>query len=73
MARANFWPKITIRFVSDCGKQGFLYITGGNINGTIFKPGNLIVSIKITGAHALQPSTYTSKNLSYRDIHIHAE
>lgn len=49
IATANFWTKIIICFVNDCRKQGFLlYIIGGNVNGTKFKPGNLLLYIKIT-------------------------
>ena len=73
-ATANFWTKIIICFVSDVGKQGFLlYIIGGNVNGTKFKPRNLLLYIKITSAHALEPNTCISKNLSCRYTHPHAE
>lgn len=50
-----------------------LYIIGGNVNGTKFKPGNLLLYIKITSAHALEPNTHISKNLSCRYIYPHAK
>lgn len=55
------------------GKQAILNITGGRINGTNFNPGNLILSINITGAHTLYLSAFASKNLSYRYTHTGAE
>ena len=73
IATANFWLKRIIRFVSDGGKQRFLYITGDSVNGTNFKQRNLILSIKITSAYALERSTYISKHLSYRYTHPRAK
>lgn len=71
---ANFWSKIIICFVNDGGKQGFLlYIIGGNVNGTKFEPGNLLLYIKITSVHALEPNIHISKNLFCRYTHPHAE
>lgn len=73
IATANFWLKRIIHFVSDGGKQRFLYITGDSVNGTNFKQGNLILSMKITSAYALQCSTYISKHLYYRYTHPRAK
>lgn len=73
IATAKLWSNNLFVLSVIVGKQAFLYITGGRVNGTYFNPENLILSMNIIGTHTLYLSAFASKNLSYRYIHIGTE
>lgn len=72
IATAMFWSKKLV-LSTIVGKQAFLHIACGRLNGTNFNPGNLILSINTTGARTLHPSAFVSMNLSYRYTHTCAQ